>query len=303
MNMTNTIVPMNGLFDAEYFDIKSSHVKDTFRIFVGKPSAIEKEKVYPAIYALDGNASFTSVMGTQRLLTQGGEVPASFVIGIGYPGDTLMSSMVNRNRDYAPTDPGEMETRALGITSKAGGVSFFKFIQEELKPALEKRYPIDIYNSTLQGVSLGGLFAAWVLLTEPSSFKKYILSSPAIWWRNEQFREWEESFSKNNNDLQATVFISAGALEVKEHLRSDAVSIAKKNPAIRAQVEGMIAWSDENGWPEVAKLTPEFANLLLSRNYSGLKICCHNMPDENHMSVPSSITSRGLRYVNGSWRQ
>ena len=300
--MPYKITPMNGLFDAEYFDMRSSHVNDTFRIFIGKPATIEEGKLYPIIYALDGNASFTSVMGTQRMLTQGGEVPASFVIGIGYPGDTLWSAMANRNRDYAPTEPGEMEARALGISTQAGGPAFLQFIQEELKPVLGEKYPIDGDNGTLQGVSLGGLFAAWILLTEPSAFNKYILSSPAIWWRNEQFMEWEEAYSQIHKDLQATVFISAGALEVKEHLRADAVAIAEKNPMLRAQVESMIAWSDEHGWPEVAKLTPKFASKLQSRNYPGLTIHCHNMPDENHMSVASSITSRGLRYVNGSWK-
>jgi hypothetical protein len=41
---------------------------------------------------------------------------------------------------------------------------------------------------------------------------------------------------------------------------------------------------------------------LRSRNYAGLKIHCHNMPDETHMSVPPAVISRGLRYVFGHWR-
>ncbi len=97
-----TMVRMNGIFDAKHFDIKSSHVGDTFRIFVDKPATIQPGKTYPAIYTLDGNASFTSVTGTQRLLTIGGEVPASFIIGIGYLGETLNDAMVKRNRGSMP---------------------------------------------------------------------------------------------------------------------------------------------------------------------------------------------------------
>lgn len=85
--MTSSMVPMNGLFSCEYFDIASAYTKDTLRIFIGKPQSLDDNKLYPAIYALDGNASFVSLTGTQRMLTQGGEVPSSFVIGIGYPGD------------------------------------------------------------------------------------------------------------------------------------------------------------------------------------------------------------------------
>ncbi|PCJ27497.1 MAG: hypothetical protein COA96_03080 [SAR86 cluster bacterium] len=299
--MQYSTTTMSGLFDAEYFDIESSHVNDTFRIFVGKPSIVEPQKSYPAIYSLDGNASFASMIGTQRLLSQGGEVPPSFVIGIGYPGESLAVAMANRNRDYVPTEPEEYEIKSLGASVQAGGPAFLRFLSEELKPLIEKKYPVGSANSTLQGVSLGGLFATWTLLTSPNTFDKYILGSPAIWWRKEQVWEWEEAFSKTHDDMQATVFISAGALEVKEHIRASAVDIAKKNPEMRAHIESFISFSDENGWPRIAELTVEFASRLQSRNYPGLKIHCHNMPDENHMSAPPAITSRGLRFVNGSW--
>ena len=297
----STATQMNGLFDAEFFDSESQHVGDTFRIFVGKPSVIHPDKSYPVIVALDGNAAFSSLLGTQRMLTQGGEVPASFVIGIGYPGNTLMEAMGNRNRDYAPTDPGENEARALGGMVSAGGPAFLRFIQQELLPLLTEKYPVDVADSTIQGISLGGLFAAWVLLTQPATFKRYILGSPALWWRGEQVWEWEQEYASNNSDIDATVFVSAGSLETAEHVRADAVAIAEKTPVLREYIQSMIVWSDEHGWPEIAKLTPELARRLSERNYSKLKIHCHNMPDENHMSAPPAMTSRGLRFVHGSW--
>lgn len=299
--MSTTTTPMNGLFDAEYFDVESQDVGDTFRIFVGKPAAIRPDTAYPTVFALDGNAAFSSLLGTQRMLTQGGGVPASFVIGIGYPGDTLMKAMANRNRDYAPTEPGENEARALGSKVPAGGPAFLSFIQRELMPLLAERYPVDVSDSTIQGISLGGLFATWVLLTQPATFKRYILGSPALWWRNEQVWEWEQKYAASNTDIEATVFVSAGSLETAEHVRADAVAIAEKTPALREYIENMIAWSDENGWPEIAKLTPTFASRLKERNYPSLKIHCHNMPDEDHMSAPPAMTSRGLRYVHDSW--
>ena len=300
--MANSPVAMKGLFDSEYFDIESSHVNDTFRIFIGLPSKFEPEKQYPGIFALDGNASFAALTGTQRMLTQGAEVPPSIVIGIGYIGDSLSEAMANRNRDYVPTDPGEYEFRALGGKVKAGGVAFLRFIQEELKPCLTDRYPLDLHNCTLQGISLGGLFATWVLLTEPENFKNYILGSPAIWWRSEQVWEWEEEYAGRHENLSASVFISAGALEEEEHLRASAIAIAESTPAMREYMEDVIAWNDKHGWPNTAELTIKLASRLASRNYHDLSILCHNMPDENHMSAPPSIGSRGLRYVYGSWR-
>jgi len=300
--MANPTVTMNGLFDSEYFDFESSHVNDTFRIFVGLPSQIEPGKQYPGIFALDGNASFASLTGTQRMPTQGAEVPPSIVIGIGYPGDSLPEAMAKRNRDYVPTDPGENEIRALGGNVQTGGTAFLRFIQDELKPYLAENYPLDLRNCTLQGISLGGLFAAWVLLTEHEAFRNYLLGSPALWWRDEQVWEWEESYSTDHDDLPATVFISAGALEIEENLRASAVAIAEASPAMRVYVENVIARNDEHGWPAIAGLTPELAKRLESRKYPNLSVHCHNMPDENHMSAPPSISSRGLRYIHGSWR-
>ncbi|ALO45504.1 alpha/beta hydrolase [Pseudohongiella spirulinae] len=299
--MTQSTIPMNGLFSCEYFDIESKHTKGILRIFVGKPPGFDSNARYPVIYTLDGNASFASLTGTQRMLTQGGEMPPSFVIGIGYPGETLWESMARRNRDYAPSDPGEAEIRALGATEKAGGADFLRFLQEELKPLIERRYPVDPKNSTLQGVSLGGLFGVWVLLTEPGAFQNYILGSPAIWWRQEEFWQWEQSYADCHKDLPASVFVGAGALENKDSLRADALKIAEKNIVLREQVEQVISWNDEHGWPEVADLVPRLVNQLRQRSFPGLRIHSHIFPDESHMSVPAAISSRGLRYVFGSW--
>ena len=57
-----TPVKMTGLHEAEYFDLKSKSVDETFRIFVAKPFPLEPDKKYPVIYVLDGNGLFGMVM-------------------------------------------------------------------------------------------------------------------------------------------------------------------------------------------------------------------------------------------------
>lgn len=300
--MTIDPITMNGLFAAEYFDLESTAVGDSFRVFVAKPEILEPGRKYPVIFALDGNVSFASLMGTQRMLAQGAEVPSAFVVGVGYPGATVREAMVNRNRDYVPSEPGQAEAMALGTPAQPGAKNFLRFLLDELTPTLQAYYPVDPTNSTMVGISLGGLFGAWVLLTEPESFARYILGSPAIWWRGQQAWEWEEEYSRGHNDLPANVFIAAGAHESREYLRKDALAIAEKRPELRDHIEKMVAWSDQNGWPEVANLVPKLAERLHSRAYPGLNLHHMIFPDENHMSVHPFISSRGLRYVFGSWR-
>jgi predicted alpha/beta superfamily hydrolase len=301
--MSNTPNTMNGLFDAEYFDFESTRVGDTFRIFVAEPPFAETGKRYPAIYTADGNGAFPMVTSIQRTLAWGGEAPAAYVIGVGYPTEGgYLQAVSKRNRDYPPTDGGNYARAMLGSTFAPGGRTFLDFLTQELKPELESRYAIDAGDSTFFGSSLGGLFGAWVLLTLPSTFQRYILASPAITWNGEEVWRWEQSCFEMRRDLPATVFLGAGELEAADIARRYALETAENNPMLRARIKVMIAWFEDHGWPRTAEIGPEFADKMRSRNYPGLKIHCHNMPDETHMSVPPAVISRGLRYVFNHWQ-
>jgi ferri-bacillibactin esterase len=301
--MSNDAIAMNGLLDAEYFDFQSTHVRDTFRIFVAKPPFADKSKRYPAIYAADGNGAFPLVMSTQRTLAWGGEAPAAYVIGLGYPTEGgYLQAVAKRNRDYPPTDGGDYARAMLGSSFAVGGHAFLRFLIQELKPELESRYAIDAEDSTFFGSSLGGLFGAWTLLTSPSTFQRYILASPAITWNGEEVWRWEQACADAHADMQATIFLSAGALETADVARRYALETAENNPMLRSRIKVMISWFEEHGWPRTAEIGPEFADKMRSRNYAGLKIHCHNMPDETHMSVPPAVISRGLRYVFDHWQ-
>jgi predicted alpha/beta superfamily hydrolase len=301
--MSKTQTDMSGLLDAEYFDIESTHVRDTFRIFVARPPFSQSGRRYPVIYAADGNGAFPMLMSIQRMLAWGGEAPAAYVVGIGYPSEGgYMQAISKRNRDYPPTDGGEYARAILGITAAAGGQEFLRFITQELKLEMSARYAVDADDATFFGSSLGGLFGAWTLLQAPSTFRRYILASPAITWNDEEVWRWEQKCADERKDLLATVFVSAGELEAAGAARENAIHVAESNPTLRRRIEAIVAWFDEHGWPRTAEIAPQFAEKLRSRNYASLKIHCHNMPDENHLSVAPAVLSRGLRYVFGHWK-
>jgi hypothetical protein len=301
--MPNTAIAMNGLLDAEYFDFESTHVGDSFRVFVARPPFAERNKRYPVIYAADGNGSFPMVTSIQRTLAWGGEAPPAFVVGVGYPTEGgYLQAISKRNRDYPPTDGGDYARAMLGPTFPPGGSQFLKFLTLELKRELEARYAIDPNDSTFFGSSLAGLFGAWTLLTSPGAFQRYVLASPAITWNDEEVWSWEQECADARHDLAATVFLSAGELEAADIARRYALETAENNPMLRPRIKVMIAWFEQHGWPRTAEIGPEFADKLRSRNYERLKIHCHNMPDETHMSVPPAVISRGLRYVFGHWQ-
>lgn len=293
--MTPAAIAMNGLLDAEYFDFDSRIVGDTFRIFVAKPPGIPGK--HPAIYVADGNTLFAQVMGMQRMLVWGAEAPPAFVIGIGYPTEQgFLPAITKRNRDYVPTSGGEYAREVLRSNEAPGALAFAEFLQQELKPHITARYAVDPEDSTFVGVSLGGLFGAWSLL-RGDSFQRYILTSPALWWNDEEIWAWEQACVESRRSLQATVFISAGGCEHGTALRDHALRIVANNPLLRPQVESTLAWHDAHGWPETVQLTQSFAERLRARNHANLRVHCRHMPDESHMSVAPAAICRGLRVV------
>jgi predicted alpha/beta superfamily hydrolase len=301
-------VVMNGLYQAEYRDIHSDNVDETFRVFIAKPSFTEPGKTYPVIYALDGNGGFGGLMETARLQAMGQEIPNAFVVGIGYAVDNgFAGTLAKRYRDYTPTRGGELENIVkmqfdpTDSVQAGGGPEFLKFLLEELKPAIEAAYPVDPDDATLGGSSLGGLFPSWVLLTAPESFQRYVIISPSIWWNSEEVWQWMEQSEEKQDDIDAYVFVTAGGLETAAQMESDMKKAAEAGGPWGEMMQQFNASYDKHGWPKMAEITPKFVDRLNSRNYPGLKAHCHNLPDETHMSVSPGAWSRGLRYVFGHW--
>jgi predicted alpha/beta superfamily hydrolase len=301
-------ITMTGLHEAEYFDLKSKSVDETFRIYVAKPFPLEPNKKYPGIYVLDGNGIFGMAMDSQRMMALGMELPPAYIIGIGYAVDNgFMETMAKRWRDYTPTPGGELENinkatmDPTGTVEGGGGPDFLKFIQDELKPLIESKYSVDPNDATIAGISLGGLFPSWVLLTQPETFQRYIIMSPSIWWNGEEVWEWESHFAQNHIDINAKVFVTAGSLETSEELKKQIQPFLNMDGPIAEMYKNIEKDHDKYGWPKMAEITPVFVNKLKSRGYKNLKIHCHNMPDETHLSVGAGALSRGLRYVFDHW--
>ena len=103
---------------------------------------------------------------------------------------------------------------APNVEIQTGGAPLFlDFIKKELFPFVETNYRIDNNARMLSGYSLGGLFAMYVLFHEPGLFSKYFIGSPSIQYKDGITFEYESNYAGNHSDLQADVFISAGALE------------------------------------------------------------------------------------------
>jgi uncharacterized protein len=210
----NSPVP---IFGASQFDLASKISARTYRIFVYKPLTPAPPSGYPVLFLTDGNGMFPLAAAQTALMGLAGK--GVIVVGIGYPTDDYMKPMMLRYRDLTPVtqDKTLFPTEPPLAEADQGGASelFYRFITEELRPAMSASYPIDTHRQTLYGHSLGGLFVLGVMFKHPESFNNYVASSPSIWWDNRSVLNDETGFLAQAKSAKhpIRVLICVGAKE------------------------------------------------------------------------------------------
>jgi predicted alpha/beta superfamily hydrolase len=236
------------------------------------------------VFLGDTWANFGTAVETIRLLQFTEDLPPLLVAGIGYRTVDMEEIESLRTRDFTPT----------GLPSRptSGGASrFLAFIQDEFKPWLQSRYDVDTDDSMLFGDSLGGLFASYVLLNEPATFRRYGIGSPALDWDNDLVFSHEAEYARTHHDLPARAFFSVGAYE---NTAGDEHRLAQLPPDRQSSTE-------PEDWDFVAA-TERMVAALRSRGYPSLEIECEVLPGEYHETSPPLNLSRSLRYVFGAPR-
>ena len=173
--------------DASQFELDSRHTGHRYRIYLSVPDVPPPAGGYPVLYALDGDFSFPvfhllnprDASQLARLAQHGPAVPdAGVVVGIGY-GRPYGATMDLRAADYTITACKGCDLRS---PLHGGAALFSRFIEEELKPEIARRLPVNTRRQSLFGHSYGGLFTLYQLLHQPASFQQYFAISPSIWF-------------------------------------------------------------------------------------------------------------------------
>ncbi len=146
-------------------------------VLVSEPlDALPAGKMFPAVYVTDGNWYFGMATDSVRAQFNGGSMDQTFVVAIAYP-DPRFESLASRREQDLVHKPVLGGRGMMG----GGGEDFLAFLTEEVRPFIEQRFPIDRQRTVLAGQSLGGLFAANVLLSRADSFGGYLIGSPSMW--------------------------------------------------------------------------------------------------------------------------
>ncbi len=195
---------LHSLSETKYHKIDYQTLSQTYHIYVMLPDKIEKDKIYPTVYLLDGGITYPLLTSYYKYLGNGEELPPLIIVGISYGTNDWQKGNM-RSRDFT--------AKAADRSFWGGASEFSKFLSSELFPFIENSYPSDSTQRIIFGQSLGGQFVLYVAQTKPSLFKGYIASNPAL-HRNLDFFLETKPKQINKNKLPR-LFVSSGSQDDK----------------------------------------------------------------------------------------
>lgn len=226
-----------------------------------------KEK-YAVIYLLDG-FSLESTLEAVYDNYWGHYLPHMILVGV--------SNRTNRTRDLT-TSQIQMR-RGSAMDGETGGAeNFTKFIEQELIPLIDSRYPTLPYR-TLIGHSYAGLFTINMLVNHGHLFQNYIAIDPSLDWDDQKLLKQAKEKFKTEDYSGKSLFVSLAAEQL--HIQDESITIDN-------------IMSDTSEFSLFARSIIEFSNFATAQNQNGLNFMWEVYPEDLHGTVPLPSMRDGL---------
>jgi predicted alpha/beta superfamily hydrolase len=226
-----------------------------------------KEK-YAVIYLLDG-FSLKSTIEAVYDNYRGHYLPHMLLVGV--------SNRTNRTRDLT-TSQIQMR-RGSAMDAETGGAgSFTKFIEQELIPYIDSKYPTMAYR-TLIGHSYAGLFTINMLVNHGHLFQNYIAIDPSLDWNDQKLLKQAKEKFKTADYSGKSLFVSLAAEQL--HMHNESITIDN-------------IMSDTSEFTLFARSIIDFSNFATNQNQNGLNFLWDVYPEDLHGTVPLPSMRDGL---------
>ncbi|WP_425106057.1 alpha/beta hydrolase [Ancylobacter sp.] len=274
------------------FDLASREGGEPHRIFLYTPPGESPAGGWPVLYLLDGNAVIATAveaMRAQAPYTLGTGITFGVIVAVGYPTEEAYDSL-RRSWDLGPP-PGQTYPPFVegGPPVRTGGAdAFFAFIENELKPEVARRVPVDAGRQAIFGHSFGGLFVLHALFQKPDAFAGWISASPAIWWEGAGIVDRAQAFvaagqgGAKRGDVRLLLLVG----EYEQQLAPFQIGAEDAEKRLASFLESRIV---DN--------TREMAERLAS--VPGLATSYQFLLGETHMSVLPASVNHALRVAFG----
>lgn len=223
--------------ETEVWDTDAAHGRQ-YRLYVSRPEGDAPEGGYPVLYVLDGNAMFAGFAEARRIQSIYDDgLEKMVVVAIGYPNDELYDK--RRMDDFTPSIKNPKLRKTYEDRKSGGRDQFLKFLLEEVRPEIARRYAVNEDRQSLFGHSLGGLFALHVLYSRPGAFHTIVAASPTIWWDNQFILAEERTYTariKKDPSLGGAtrILVLTGEHEETHVTVTDSISLSKRLEALSA---------------------------------------------------------------------
>jgi tetratricopeptide (TPR) repeat protein len=155
--------------------------------------------------------------------------------------------------------------------------NFMAFIEKELMPYVEAKYPAAPYR-VFSGHSLGGLTVVNALFNHTKLFNAFIAIDPSLWWNSQQ---WIKKY-----ELELSKYDLSG--------RSLFVAIANNIPP---GMDTISVLNDKSGMSSIPRSVIPFVHILRDAKPQGLRWTSKFYPNERHGTVELNAEYDALRYL------
>lgn len=257
--------------------ISSKVLNEQRKIWIHLPRSVQYKgfsvQKYPVVYLLDGDAHFSSVVGMIEQLSEiNGNTICPEMIVVGIPN-------TNRTRDLTPTHS-EIDLPFVNkdlSEQSGGGEKFTEFLEKELIPYIDSKYPTAPYK-TLIGHSFGGLTVMNVLTNHTNLFNSYVAIDPSMWWDKQKFlKETTKTLATKNLENVSLFLGVANTMEGN----MDLLKVRKDTSVITKHIRSALDLND----------------FLNQNKKSSLQYQYKYYKDDNHGSVPLIAAYDGLRFI------
>lgn len=262
--------------------LPSRHTSRDYRILVSEPEGPAPSAGWPVIYLLDGNLLFPTAHSLARIaghthtrLALASAPPV--IVAVGHIAEQLLHDPT-RNEDYTPPATDLSDTGDRSGRPQGGGDRFLDFIEQELKPLVENRLPIDRNRQTLIGHSYGGLLALHALFSRTDAFHNYVAGSPSIWWNHAWILGERDAFLADRTE---SVEHTAKKTDTTRLL----ITVGELEQTPTAHLDG----SDRDAMIRQRRMVDGARDLAQSlaapANTAGLRVAFRELPGANHIGA------------------
>ena len=265
INSNNQFLSKVGILDSIYSNV----LKESREIYIQIPSSYnpEKKQKYPIAFILDGEV-FLPTLSDVHGYYSGGFMPEMVLVGI--------SNNKNRIRDLTTST---IKTKyGMPFNEKNGEAdNFIKFIEKELIPFIENKYPVTNFR-TLIGHSYGGLFTMYTLINHPHLFANYLAIDPSLDWDDQKLLKEAQELLTTQKYENKSLFVS---LSGQLHMQDSKITIDN-------------VMKDTTDFTLFARSNIAFSNLVKQNNQNGLFFDWEFYPKDLHGTIPLPSIMDGL---------